>query len=248
MQRWSWATLGTDKRAWKSAIRAIDKRLNRIYHSPRLGNLSNPTDELFYILLSKKTPAKRYRRVFVEMRRSYKPWELLLDANRREIEQLLKPLGFSKVRAGQILKIARQLDAEFGRVSLLPLRGRTKEETKSYLKSLPGVGEKSARCVMMFSMNFDISPMDTHTTRVLRRLGLLPHDCVPAASHVLMDKRLPRGMSRRLHVNLISHGRAICRTQRPRCTTCCFLKRCYSGTSMSKMPSDRGVETSRTTI
>src|SRR6185503_14173316 len=97
---------------------------------------------------------------------------------------------------------------------------------RGYLISLPGVGEKSARCVLMYSLGKDISPMDTHATRVLRRFGLLPPAVTDTLAHRTLDERLPTRMAYRLHVNLVAHGRAACQAKKPACEKCPLLARC----------------------
>jgi endonuclease III len=234
VKRWSWHRLGSNKRAWRRAARTLDSRLENAYQSPGHGNYVDPTDELFYILLSKKTPPDRYRSIYKEMRRLYSPWDRLLIANRLEVENLLKPLGFAKVRTKQILEIAKRLHRDFCRVSLDLLCGKEGKNVKDYLITLPGVGEKSARCIMMYSMEFDISPMDTHAIRILMRLGLLPHECTPARAHRLIDERVAKGMSRRLHKNIVAFGRAVCRALRPRCEECFISGNCDSWSSLKQ--------------
>jgi endonuclease III len=206
----------------------ILEQLARSYGSPRLGNPQNPLDDLFFILLSKKTPPERYCPVFEELRRRYRPWRKLLDAPLASLAALLAPLGLSNTRAKQFLGVARKLQEDFGRVSLAPLRHMTQQEAAKYLTSLPGVGEKSARCVMMYTLGYDISPMDAHAIRVLSRLGFLPRGSTPKSAHQIVDERIPKGLSYRLHVNIVSHGRAICTAQRPKCYQCMLVRICPS--------------------
>lgn len=224
--RCSWNFVGKNKGLWCRYVRWVDRRLENVYHSPLHGNYKNPTDEIFYIILSKKTPPDRYRRVFKELRRECGPWDKIRHISQNRIVQILYPLGISVTRAQQIQEIADKLYEDFGRVTLSPLKRYEESDAKSYLKGLPGVGEKSARCVMMYSLGFDISPMDTHATRILRRFGLLPEKVTSALAHSIMDERLPKGMALRLHVNLIAHGRNTCSSRKPDCEECVIHSRC----------------------
>jgi endonuclease III len=207
-------------RRWRHRVVAVADRLEQIYGSPRLGNVKDPTRELFYILLSNRSDPRRCASAFREFRTRFYPWRRLLRVSIADIQDVLRPLGMDRVRAERILSIAARLQADFGGVSLARLRGWPVQEALGYLTALPGVGEKSARCVLMYSFGHDVSPVDTHQLRVLSRLGLLPGDTTPKRAHDLLDNRLPHGIARRLHVNLVAHGRAICAPRWPRCGSC----------------------------
>lgn len=215
-----------DVKRWRTRVRRVASRLSTVYGDPRHGNVRNATDELFYILLSNRTDPRRYPAVFSELRRAYSPWRLLLTASAAKLEALLRPIGLEKTRAPRLVKIARQLQQDFGAVSLNRLRRWPIESARSYLLTLPGVGEKTARCVLMYSFDHDVSPVDTHQLRVLLRLGLLPQGTTANRAHQLLDEWLPGGIARRLHVNLVAHGRAICTPRNPQCETCCLRPMC----------------------
>ena len=203
----------------------IDEMLERIYNSPNHGNYKNPTNELFYILFSKKTPPERYQPIFKKFKRAYPSWNQLLATKTIKIVEIIRPLGISRLRAKQIKQIAAILYDDFGRVTLAPLKKMSTKDAKSYLLKLPGIGEKSARCVLMYSLGRDIAPMDTHAIRIMHRVGILP-DKMPASAHHLVDNLLPDGMAHRLHVNLVAHGRKTCTSKKPQCTKCALKKRC----------------------
>jgi endonuclease-3 len=227
--RGAWSRMFKNRELWSRKVRWLDRRLENKYHSPLHGNYKNTTDEIFYIILSKKTPPSRYRQVFKQLRRECRPWANIRSVPQERIAQILHPLGISNLRAQQIKAIADKLHQDFGRISLSPLKRLGASEARRYLKSLPGVGEKCARCVMMYSLGFDISPMDTHATRVLSRFGLLPENVTSAQAHSIMDERLPKGMALRLHVNLVAHGRSTCSGRQPACEKCFVRSRCYIG-------------------
>jgi len=212
--------------AWSRRAQTVAVSLAGEYGLPRHGNYADPTDELFFALLSKKTPPSRYITIFKRLRREFRPWGRLLTAPVARIEEVLRPLGLGRTRAGQIRQIAERINADFSRVSLAALRQWSPDLARSYLKSLPGVGEKIARCVMLYSLGHDWSPMDTHAIRVMTRLGLLPTGVSAGRAHTLMDERLPRGLSYAMHVGLVAHGRAVCRAKRALCDGCILVEVC----------------------
>jgi len=140
--------------------------------------------------------------------------------------EILRPLGFGKSRARELKKISKKLKVDFGSVTLNPLKSITLNEAHRYLLSLPGIGEKYSRCVLMYSLGHDISPMDSHAIRIFKRQGLAPERSRPNEIHRLMDKLLPKGYSLRLHVNLVAHGRSICTTRLPKCEECSIGTSC----------------------
>jgi endonuclease III len=221
-----------DVRSWRARVRRVASRLSVEYGDPRHGNVRNATDELFYILLSNRTDPRRYPATFRELRRRYSPWRLLLAATADDLETLLRPLGLERTRAARLTAIARRLQQDFGAVSLNRLRRWPLDEARSYLLSLPGVGEKTARCVLMYSFGHDVSPVDTHQLRVLLRLGLLPAATTAGLAHRLLDDWLPVGLARQLHVNLVAHGRSVCTPRSPRCEACCLRLVCARTTGM----------------
>lgn len=223
----SWAEVENNFDLWVYYTKLLYQHLEKVYPFTLHGNYKNPTDEVFYIILSKKTPPDRYRRVYKELRRECGSWDKLRLFPTDRIAQILQPLGISTLRAQQMRGIADKLYSDFGRVTLLPLKNCNSFEARRYLKSLPGIGEKSARCVMMYSLGFDISPMDTHATRVTQRFGLLPEEVTSIQAHSTMDERLPQGMALKLHVNLISHGRSTCNSRRPSCGNCILNSMCH---------------------
>jgi endonuclease III len=229
-----------DLKRWRARVRRVASLLSEKYGDPRHGNLRNATDELFYILLSNRTDPRRYPTVFRELRRQYRPWRQLLTASTPELELLLRPLGLEKTRSSRLVDIACRLKRDFGAVSLNRLRNWPSDAARSYLLALPGVGEKTARCVLMYCFDHDVSPVDTHQLRVLLRVGLLPTGTTAARAHRLLDDWLPGGMARRLHVNLVAHGRVVCTPQSPQCDVCCVRRVCARAKGVALFQGEAG--------
>jgi endonuclease-3 len=106
------------------------------------------------------------------------------------------------------------------------LAKRTTEDAWLYLRKLPGVGPKTAACVLMFNLNRPAMPVDTHVHRTSQRLGLILPNVNADKAHAIFARVLPPEWVYPLHVNLITHGRRICHAQRPACAQCLLYSEC----------------------
>jgi endonuclease III len=209
---------------------AVARLLAAEHASPRHGNKEDPLDELVYIVLSQMTTHHSYERVFVRLRRACGRWDRLLRIPLPSLRALIRDAGLSRLKAARLRSIARRLRADFGTVSLSELRGMPDEEVEAYLTSLPGVGTKTAKCVMMYSLGRRVLPVDTHVRRLSNRLGLLSPRTPDRDIHVALERVVPPGDRYAFHVNAITHGRLVCRARAPRCGACCVLRLCPWGT------------------
>ena len=203
----------------------LARRLTELHGTPDLGNKQDPLDELIFILLSQMTTGPSYERVFDRLKARMKSWESLIHCPLRTLKSIVADAGLSGQKAPRLKAIARQLKRDFGSVTLENLRGYSDAEAERYLMSLPGVGVKTAKCVMMYSLGRQVLPVDTHVRRVLVRTGLLEEDVTASELHRSAE-RVVRPTDRfTIHVNGLVHGRAVCRAVRPRCDEC-GLSRC----------------------
>ncbi len=195
-------------------------------------NRRNPLEELIFIICSVQTQESGYRQTFKGLRRSFPRMEMLARARVAEIERPLKPGGLYRNKSRQIQKISRLLIAKFGRATLAPLAKMGDAECEAFLTSLPGVGLKVARCVMMYSFRREVFPVDTHCWRISRRLGWIrqtrPGVCTKKDMNRLQEK-IPPSLRLSLHVNMIALGREVCRDDRPRCEVCPLCWHCMTG-------------------
>jgi endonuclease-3 len=131
------------------------------------------------------------------------------------------PSGLSNIKAPRILAILSEMRArEGGSLDLSWMHRASSELVHEYLMSLPGVGPKTAACVLAFSLGRPALPVDTHVFRVAGRLGFFDERTDAARAHQVMEGLVPEHLQVRMHVGLIRHGRTICRSGRPACEVC----------------------------
>jgi endonuclease III len=207
-------------------VRAIRERLRELYGVPAWAPHGRPVDELILTVLSQSTNDRNRDVAYARLRERFGSWEAVRDAPVQEIEEAIRPGGISKVKSRRIQDLLRAIGDP---VDLDWLRDAPVEEGRAYLTSLPGVGRKTAACVLLFSFGLRDVPVDTHVGRVAGRLGLLR---AGAGSEDLHDEMLaitPPGAELELHINLIRHGRRVCHARRPDCPACALRRLCPTG-------------------
>lgn len=213
-------------------VREIYRRLRE-----RLGPLDpprrlDPLEELVLTVLSQSTSDVNRDRAFRAMRARYPTWEALGEADPGELAATIRAGGLSNVKAPRILAILQTIrDRQGGSLDLSWMRGAPTGSVRAYLTSLPGVGPKTAACVMAFSLGRAALPVDTHVYRVARRLGFFDGRVSAAAAHQVMERAVPPALRVRMHVGLIGLGRQVCRAGLPRCPACPLLDLCPSAPS-----------------
>jgi endonuclease-3 len=206
--------VGTDR------VREIVRRLQA-----RLGPLDPPTrleplDELILTVLSQNTSDVNRDRAYAAMRRRFPTWEALARADERALASAIRPGGLSNVKAPRILAILRGIEAREGRLDLSWMQRAPSGRVRDYLRSLPGVGPKTAACVLAFSLGRPALPVDTHVFRVARRLGLVQPGVDAETAQDVLEETVPPRLRLKMHVGLIRLGRRICRAGRPACEVC----------------------------
>ena len=207
----------------------ITERLKSIYCSPRLNNKHDPIDELYFIILSQMTTGPSYERVFDRLREAISSWDDLAEMSVHEVVEIVSDAGLVNQKAPRIIQIAQMLKNDFGHVTLAPLESRDNQGVENYLTKLPGVGTKTAKCVMMYSMDREVLPIDTHVARISCRLGLLDQQVPIGKQHAALEAVVPPTSRYDFHVNAIAHGRAVCRAKHPNCGECSLSSLCIAG-------------------
>jgi len=198
--------------------------LKKRYHDFNHYNLKNPLDELLFIICSTKTGEASYRSTFRSLKETFPTHLQIAEAPAEYIARPMLSGGLSNQKAKAIRELLDIVVAEFGEPTLKPLRKMSDEEAEAFLLSLPGVGKKVARCVLMYSLSRQVFPVDTHCWRIARRLGWVrttqkDKHCAPRDMDRLQSK-IPPELRYSLHVNMISLGREICTPTAPQCDDC----------------------------
>lgn len=228
-----------DRLPASGVISRVNELLELQYRSADLGNLDDPLDEAIYILLSIQARDPVYREVFERLTEAFpRGWHEVLHADHRDLVEILRPAGFQRQRAVKLKQFVAAVASDSravgrdGTLSLNFVSALDNAEALTLLESLPGIGPKAARCVMAYSLGRDVFAVDTHVRRILERLGLV--DARPGKPrHRDFEGLVPRKIRRDLHVNLVHHGRAVCRSQRPRCDECVLVSFCPTGQELA---------------
>jgi endonuclease III len=189
----------------------------------------DPLDMLVATVLSQATSDTNSDRTWGALKRRFPSWEQVLRARESTLADTIRAGGLANQKARVIRDILRQVKGRTGALTLEFLRDAPADEAAAFLSSLRGVGPKTAACTLLFSCGKDSFPLDTHIFRVLRRVGLVPEKCSDARAHELMTSLVPAGKFYSFHVNLIRHGRALCRPRDPLCERCPVVEYCDYG-------------------
>lgn len=210
---------GSAGRQNERRTRAISRRLVEM-HPPARKVRRDPLDELVLTILSQNTSDANCYRGWSALRARYPEWPSVLAAPDGELEETIRPAGLAKQKAGTIRRVLSRLRDEHGEPSLEHVRAMDDRQALDYLTSFPGVGVKTAACVLCFSLGRDVIPVDTHVHRLAIRLQLVPERASAAQTHEILNREVPPGLRYGLHVSLVAHGRRICGARRPRCGGC----------------------------
>jgi endonuclease-3 len=235
------------RRPTPARARRIRDRLRAVYGIPRMAPHGRPLDELVLTVLSQSTNDRNRDVAFLRLRerfarsgqaggdRSQIDYAAMLVAPVSEVEEAIRPGGISKVKSARIQAILAAIEGSAhdpaDPLSLEWTREAPIEQSRAYLCALPGVGRKTAACVLLFSYGLRDIPVDTHVSRVGMRLALLRAGGSNPSFEELHDQMLaltPPGEELELHVNLLRHGRRTCFARKPACSDCALARMCPS--------------------
>jgi endonuclease-3 len=206
-------------------VARIRARLAEVYGVPIQPPHGDAIAELVLTVLSQSTNDRNRDVAFLRLRDRFAAWEAVRDAPLQEVEEAIRPGGISKVKSVRIRQILAAIEPA-GELDLGWLADAPVPEGQAYLCGLPGVGRKTAACVLLFSFGLRDVPVDTHVSRVGTRLGLLRPGAGFEELHDAMLALTPAGAELELHVNLLRHGRRTCTARRPACEACALRRMC----------------------
>jgi endonuclease III len=222
----------------------IRERLREVYGIPLMRPHGDPIAELILTVLSQSTNDRNRDVAYLRLRGRWASWQRVRDAPLAEVEEAIRPGGISKVKSARIQAILRAISdrpappapsvaaavapAPDPELSLDWLPEVPLGQARDYLVALPGVGRKTAACVLLFAFGLHDVPVDTHVSRVGMRLRLLRPGAPFAELHDQMLALTPPGQELELHVNLLRHGRRTCHARSPACDECALARMCPS--------------------
>jgi endonuclease III len=186
-------------------------------------------DEVVATVLSQHTSDTNSERAFAQLKERFSGWEQVAAAPPGQVADAIRCGGIADQKARRIQQILAAISEREGALDLGRLDDLDDAAARAYLESLPGVGPKTAACVLTFALGRAAFPVDTHVHRVAIRLGWLPAKTTADRAHRLLEPAVPADIRYDLHVAMIGHGRTVCRAQRPRCGACVLNDLCAYG-------------------
>lgn len=218
------------KRPPKRRVIAIRDRLREMYGQRVNEPHRDPVHELVLTILSQNTSDTNRDVAYAGLKAKFDTWQEVRDAPTPELEESIRRGGLAPTKAPRIQAVLRELGDP---INLDWLADAPREEAIPYLTALPGVGRKTAACVMIFSFDRPEIPVDTHVHRVGGRLGLFRENASWEEAHDEMLRITPPEDAYELHMNLIYHGRRLCKPARPKCPECALRRMCPYGRSVT---------------
>ena len=207
----------------KAKVKKINALLEREYGIPKRERRVDLLDVLVQTILSQNTNDQNRDRAYQRLKNQFPRWEDILNGKRKVVMKALRPGGLARQKAKRIVDILQWLRKREGKVSLTFLKRMGEEEIKETLGGLKGIGPKTVHCLLLFGLGREAFPVDTHILRVGKRLGFIPQEINAEKAHSWMIPLVSKGKALSLHLNLIRHGRFVCKAKSPKCAEC-FLK------------------------
>jgi len=225
-------------------IAVVYERLRKLYGVPERNPCADSVGQLVATILSQNTSDVNAERTYASLTQTFATWRDVMTAPSEAVVEAIRPGGMAKQKTRFIQQALRRIyqargDFDLSWLAILPVG-----EARKWLTSLPGVGNKTASIVLLFCFGQPAFPVDTHVHRVTRRLGLAPASASPDRVMRVMEEHAPPAWFYALHLNLIRHGRQVCKARSPRCQSCilsdicdCYQSLQKEGAKQPKMPS-----------
>jgi len=180
----------------------------------------------FSLILSQNTSDKNSRRALKSLNETFSTAEEMETEGQEKVENAIKCGGLAKMKSTRIMKLLRAVREKYGELSLEHLREANTDQARQELSALPGLGPKSVACILLFTLERDEFPVDTHVWRVGKRLGWTPENSSRENSHVILNRVVPTRLFYELHILMIKHGKKVCKARNPKCESCLLKGQC----------------------
>jgi len=181
-------------------------------HESETGNFSILIGTILSARTKDETTAKAVKRLFSK----YKTPKALANAKVTDVEKIIKPVGFYHVKSKRIIEVAKIIDSQF--------KGIVPDDLETLLK-LPGVGRKTANCVLVYAFEKPAIPVDIHVHRISNRLGLVETKTPEDTEQELM-KKIPKKYWIDINDTFVMYGQNICKPISPMCSVCKIKRNC----------------------
>jgi endonuclease-3 len=216
-----------DVAALSAKAMEVTRRLTELYGEAAWSS-KDPMSQLVDIILSHRTRDEQTAAAYDNLLRRFGSWEAVRDAPTEEVQEAIANVNWPEVKAPRLQALMRRITEERGELKLDFLRDIPVEEGAAWLGRMEGVGPKTTACVLLFSAQKPILPVDTHVHRVSIRLGLIGKKVSADNAHVLLQALLPKDARTiyDFHKGLLRHGQRVCVYDRPRCEKCVLTDLC----------------------
>ncbi len=210
----------------KAKYAAVYHALTQTYGEPEWRPHHPPVDELVCTILSQATSDVNRDKGFNALKKRYLDWESVMNAPEDEVVQTIYSSGLANQKGPRIQAALRFIYQERGVIDLDFLNEMPLDVAQAWLTQIKGIGPKTAAIILLFSFGRPCFPVDTHVHRITRRLGLIDHKVTADKAHNILQNIGKAETFYPMHINLIRHGRDICRARRPQCDSCTLQQLC----------------------
>jgi len=203
-----------------SKLRRAMDLLKEEYGVPVVDRRDDPVDSLIQVILSQNTNDTNRDRAYRSLMERFQSPGEIKEASVDDISDAISVSGLHNIKAERIKSCLKEIERMRGDLDLGFLASMDVQEAKEWLRKLPGIGPKSAAVVLNFTFGMETFPVDTHVFRVSSRLGLVPDGSTRESAYDILEDMVPGERKQEFHINLIKHGRKICRARSPRCKEC----------------------------
>lgn len=216
----------TDFERRRAKYAPVSRLLRELYGFPEWRQWLPPLDELIDCILSQSTSDTNRDRAFYALKERFASWEAVRDAPVEAVIETIRPAGLANQKGPRIQNVLHTITEQRGELAIDFLNDLSLDDARAWLTSLDGVGPKTAAIVLCFGFNRPAFPVDTHVHRVGQRIGFLPEGISAEKAHPVMEAIVPPKDYYAFHLNLIQHGREICKARRPECERCPLTAYC----------------------